>query len=166
MQIFSFIEGIQTLQAIILAAGLLFLIIEVFTPGFGAAGGTGLLLLVIGIILTARSAFEAFIMVVILIFIIAVLLIFIIRSAKKGTLHKKMVLQSAANREDGFISTPDMSSLIGKEGKAITILRPAGTGEFHDQRYDVVSEGSFIAADTKIRVIQTEGRRIVVEPVK
>ncbi len=166
MEIFSFIDGIQTLQAIILATGLLFLIIEVFTPGFGVAGGTGLLLMIVGIILTARSVFEAFIMVIILLIIIALLLIVIIRSAKKGTLSKKMILQSASKHEDGFSSTPDMSSLMGMQGIAITTLRPAGTGEINNQRYDVVTEGSFIATGTPIVVIQTEGRRIVVEPSK
>ena len=55
MDIFSFLDGIQLYQIIILLLGLILLIIEMFTPGFGVAGGTGLILLVAGIILTAST---------------------------------------------------------------------------------------------------------------
>ena len=79
--IFSFVEAIDTLQAIILILGLVLLVVEVFVPGFGIAGGTGLLLLILGIILTARNAFEAFMMVLVLLVILAIFLTIILRLA-------------------------------------------------------------------------------------
>ena len=165
MNVFSFVEGIETLQAVLFLLGLLLLIVEAFIPGFGIAGGTGLVLLVVGIITTARTAFEAFVMVVILILLVALMLFVILRSAKKGTLSKKLILWSASRHEEGFSTTADTSSMTGKEGIAITILRPAGTGEFDGKRFDVVSEGAFIERGSRIKVIRTEGRRIVVEPI-
>lgn len=165
MNVFSFIEGIETLQAVLFLLGLLLLIVEAFIPGFGIAGGTGLVLLVVGIITTARTAFEAFVMVVILILFVALMLFIILRSAKKGALSKKLILWSASRHEEGFSTTADTTSMTGKEGIAITILRPAGTGEFGGKRFDVVSEGAFIERGSKIKVIRTEGRRIVVEPI-
>lgn len=165
MNVFSFIEGIETLQAVLFLLGLLLLIVEAFIPGFGIAGGTGLVLLVVGIITTARTAFEAFVMVVILILFVALMLFIILRSAKKGALSKKLILWSASRHEEGFSTTADTTSMTGKEGIAITILRPAGTGEFDGKRFDVVSEGAFIERGSNIRVIRTEGRRIVVEPI-
>ncbi len=165
MEFFSFIEGIQTLQAILLIAGLVLLIAEAFMPGFGIAGGSGVALILVGIILTARTPFEAFAMVLILLLLIAVLLFFILRSAKKGAIARKLILWSSSRHEDGFSATPDMSVLVGCEGLAITVLRPAGTGEINGKRLDVVSEGAFIDPGTKIRVIRVEGRRIVVEPI-
>jgi membrane-bound serine protease (ClpP class) len=51
----------------------------------------------------------------------------------------------------------------GARGTAITILRPSGKARFADQVVDVVSEGEFIAAQTPITVIQTDGMRVVVK---
>jgi membrane-bound ClpP family serine protease len=163
--IFSFVEGIQTLQAILFIVGFLLLIAEMFMPGFGLVGGTGLVLLIIGIVLTARTPFEAFIMVLILLLLVAAVLLIIIRSARHGKLSKKLILWNAARHEDGFASTTDSSTLVGLEGVAVTILRPSGTGEFADRRLDVVTEGDFIDRGTRIHIVKTEGRRIVVEPL-
>jgi len=55
---------------------------------------------------------------------------------------------------------------VGQEGVALTVLRPAGTGEFAGRRLDIVTDGDFIERGTKIKIIRTEGRRIVVEPVE
>lgn len=166
MGVFSFVEGIQTMQGIIFIAGLLLLVVELFTPGIGFAGGGGIVLLIIGIIMTARTPFEAMMMVIILLLLLALLLAIILRSAKKGKLAKKLILWSASRHEDGFNTSDDSSQWIGQEGIALTILRPAGTGEFSGRRLDVVTEGSFIESGVKIKVVRTEGRRIVVEPVK
>lgn len=164
--LFSFVDNIETLPAILFIVGILLLFAEIFMPGFGVAGGTGLLLLVVGIVLTAESLFEATVMIVILLLVVAIVLWIILRSAKKGKLSKKLILWSSSRKEDGFSATSDASSLIGKEGVAITVLRPAGTGDFDGQRMDVVTEGAFIAQGTRILVIRTEGRRIVVRPIE
>lgn len=166
MNIFSFVEGIETLQAILFILGLLLLIVEMFIPGFGIAGGSGLILLILGIILTARTPLEAIVMVIILLLLIALALTIILRSAKRGKLSKKLILWSAAKHEAGFSTSADTSVLVGKAGVALTVLRPAGSGEFEDQRLDVVTEGTFIESGTKIKIVRTEGRRIVVEPIE
>jgi membrane-bound ClpP family serine protease len=163
--VFGFFEGIGTLQAIVLVMGLILLVVEVFTPGFGVAGGTGLALLVLGIILTARSLFDAMVMVAILLVILAIVLAVIIRSAKKGRLSRTLVLQSQATAEAGFKSTEDRQELVGKEGVALTNLRPAGTVDFAGERLDVVSEAAFIEKGQDVEVVRVEGRRIVVRPV-
>lgn len=163
MNIFSFMEAISTLQASFLILGLVLLMIEAFMPGFEIVGGVGLALLAIGIILTARTPFEAMVMIIILIIIIAVLVFFVLKSAKRGMLYDKMILKYASTKESGYSAVSDATSLIGKEGVAVTTMRPAGTGEFEGQRIDVVSEGSYIEKGNRIRVISVEGRRIVVQ---
>lgn len=166
MNIFSFVEGINTLSAVLFILGLLLLIVEMFIPGFGIAGGSGLILLVLGIILTARTPFEAFVMLVIVLILVSLVLAVILRSAKKGKLSKKLILWSAAKHEDGFSASSDMSALLGKEGIALTVLRPAGTGQFSGQRLDVVTEGNFMEKGTKIKIVRIDGRRIVVESIE
>lgn len=164
--LFGFTENIGTIQAVLFIGGLILLVSEMFTPGLGVAGGIGTLMLIAGIVLTAETVTQAVVMVLILIVLLALVLFFVLRSAKKGKLSKILVLRTELNKEKGYSSAADYSDLAGRQGTAITQLRPAGTGEFDGKRYDVVSEGIFIEAGTKITVLYTEGRRIVVKPAE
>lgn len=165
MNIFSFLDGMQIYQAIILVVGLVLLVIEMFTPGLGVSGGLGLVLLVVGIILTASTPFEALVMVIILLVIIGVALAVVLQSAAKGRLSKTLVLNKTLDKKSGYIGNDDLEHFIGKEGRTLTALRPAGTADFDGVRLDVVSEGDYISRDTKIKVIEVAGRRIVVRVV-
>src|SRR6266480_1540359 len=51
----------------------------------------------------------------------------------------------------------------GTQGTAITVLRPSGKARFADHVVDVVTEGEFIASQTPLTVIQTDGMRVVVK---
>ena len=51
----------------------------------------------------------------------------------------------------------------GMQGTAITVLRPSGKARFADHVVDVVTEGEFIAPETKVTVIQADGMRVVVK---
>jgi membrane-bound serine protease (ClpP class) len=51
----------------------------------------------------------------------------------------------------------------GTRGTAVTVLRPSGKARFADNVVDVVTEGEFIAQETPVTVIQTDGMRVVVK---
>jgi membrane-bound serine protease (ClpP class) len=51
----------------------------------------------------------------------------------------------------------------GMQGTAVTVLRPSGKARFADHVVDVVTEGEFIARQTPITVVQTDGMRVVVK---
>jgi membrane-bound serine protease (ClpP class) len=51
----------------------------------------------------------------------------------------------------------------GMQGTAVTVLRPSGKARFADRVIDVVTEGEFIAPQTPVTVIQTDGMRVVVK---
>jgi membrane-bound serine protease (ClpP class) len=51
----------------------------------------------------------------------------------------------------------------GTQGTALTVLRPGGKARFADHVVDVVTEGEFIAPQTPVTVIQTDGMRVVVK---
>ena len=62
--------------------------------------------------------------------------------------------------------TPSMfepSVKVGEEGVARTILRPAGKAEFGAALVDVVTDGEFLDAGSRVRVMMVEGDRVVVE---
>ena len=58
-----------------------------------------------------------------------------------------------------------MAALLGAMGVAATMLRPAGLARFGDDFIDVVTDGDFIPAGSRIQVIEIEGNRIVVKEV-
>jgi membrane-bound serine protease (ClpP class) len=81
---------------------------------------------------------------------------------------KKSPIMHHHELTSGSQSSPDappLAHLLGKEGKTITPLRPAGSAMIGDQKYDVVAQGKFVDPDTTVKVIHVEGNRIVVEPV-
>src|SRR5947207_92131 len=51
----------------------------------------------------------------------------------------------------------------GTQGTAVTVLRPSGKARFADRVVDVVTEGEFIAPQTPVTIIQTDGMRVVVK---
>ncbi|MBN1624308.1 MAG: hypothetical protein JXN10_03150 [Clostridia bacterium] len=166
MGLFSFIENIELIQAILLTLGLLFLLAEIFIPGFGIAGITGIILFIVGIIMTANTFIEALVMFLILLLILAVVIMIVVRSASKGKLSKTLILNDSLSKEKGFSGVEDMKIFEGKKGIALTVLRPAGIGMFDGVRLDVVAGGSFIEEGTKIEIAEVEGRRIVVQKIE
>ncbi len=48
---------------------------------------------------------------------------------------------------------------LGKTGVAVTPLRPTGVVEIEGERIEVVTEGEFIAAGSKVRVVAMDRRR-------
>jgi membrane-bound serine protease (ClpP class) len=55
--------------------------------------------------------------------------------------------------------------LVGQEGTALTVLRPAGKAKIHGRTIDVVSEGPFIPAESRLEVIEVSGNRVVVRQI-
>ncbi len=54
------------------------------------------------------------------------------------------------------------AALVGKNGTAVTPLRPAGTARIGDDKYDVITEGMHVDPGSPIRVVRVEGDKIVV----
>lgn len=74
-------------------------------------------------------------------------------------------LLDRTDRAIGYESATSRKELVGVAGRAITDLRPSGTGLFGEERIDVVSESEWIAEGTPIRIISAEGYRHVVRPI-
>jgi len=106
-------------------------------------------------------------MIVIALLIIVGLLIWAYRSAVKGgRISKTLLLRSRLNSEQGYSSVPNRGELLGKEGLTLSLLRPTGQAEIDGRRVDVITNGEFIPKGTRVKVVQVEGFRIVVERVK
>jgi membrane-bound serine protease (ClpP class) len=105
-----------------------------------------------------------FIAIVAAVLVIAILARFLPRTS----LYRRFALMTSNPRGPSLAGAPHkfataLSLRPGTQGTAITILRPSGKARFADHVVDVVTEGEFIAPQTPITVIQTDGMRVVVK---
>jgi len=57
----------------------------------------------------------------------------------------------------------NLGQLLGKEGKTISALRPAGFAFIGDRRVDVVTQGEMIETGASVHVVRIESNRVIVE---
>lgn len=67
--------------------------------------------------------------------------------------------------EEGFSASGGFEDLLGKEGVAVTPLRPSGIAQIGARRVDVLSMGEMVSQSTRIKVIEVKGNRVVVKPI-
>lgn len=147
--------------AICLLLGAALMIVEVFLPGFGLPGISGIVLIGAGIILTAMhfGASVAVAVLLVVVAVLAVLISFALRHASRGGMKNSKLFLS---EKEEFHNKKDMQVLVEKKGKTLSVLRPAGIGEFDGVRLNVVTEGGFIERDKPIEIVSVDGSRIVV----
>lgn len=155
---------LQNLPAILcLISGFALVVVEMFIPGFGLPGISGIILLVVGVALKANSALEALIIAAVIILLLCVALSISLRSAAKGRLSRSsLVLSDVLKGNASEVSEVDLKFFIGHEGRTCCVLRPAGIAEFDGVKLNVVSDGAFIDEGKQVRVERVEGNRIVV----
>ena len=142
--------------------GVILILVEAFIPGFGIFGLGGLVAVAASIVLSAATAAEGLRILVYSLFLSAVFSYFAFRYFHRRGMLRRFILLEQATREGGYSSSINLDNLLGKEGVTITPLRPSGLVEVEQSRYDVVSEGSFVAAGNRVKVIRVEGSRVVV----
>ncbi|WP_407939238.1 NfeD family protein [Oceanobacillus salinisoli] len=157
------VAGLAGMEAIVLLLiGIILIIAELFVPG-GILGliGVGAIL---GSLLMSGYDLGQMSMSVGIAFLVAIIssVILFRRIGLDKGVFRHIILRDRTTTELGYVSTANRLELIGKEGVAVTSLRPSGIGEFTDERIDVVSEGSFIESGSPIKVVKVEGVRVVV----
>lgn len=154
---------------ICLAVGLLLLLIELFTPGVGVSGLLGVLSLVAVIVMQlcwGSPAAAAYIAAGTLLLIVVALLFFI-RSLQRGRLSRSfVVLNEKIDASSTSLSDAKEQALIGHVGMTVTPLRPAGIAEFDGKRLDVMTNGTFLPANTPVIITDVQGLHILVEVQK
>lgn len=151
------------LPVLLIVVGVVFLLIEAAIPGFGVFGFTGVLLLAAGIMAAGASVQDAVRALGVALVIAPVLALVVGRVAVRKGYWRRLTLGTTLTAAQGFVAAPDRMYLAGKQGKAVTLLRPAGAAEIEGRRVDVVTEGDFIPAGATIVVRKVEGTRVVVE---
>ncbi len=157
--------------------GVVLLALEIFViPGFGIAGIAGILAIVASLLgamihpdsiegLSLSSVVKPVgtLLTGIGLAVAAVLVLTSKYGPKK--FRNAAVLTTELSSRQGFVGV-DMApeSIVGKNGVAVTELRPVGKVEISGTVYDAVSTGMFIKRGTPVTVIRYEAAQIYVEP--
>jgi len=157
------VAGLAGYEALILfAVGIGLLILELFVPG-GIIGIIGFIAVIASFFLASGNVVHMGISLLIALFVAILVSILMVKvMGKRMKFFRKIILTDSTSTEDGYISNKTRTELVGLEGVTVTALRPAGTVLIGDERIDVVSEGSFIQKEKKVKIVKAEGSRIVV----
>jgi len=161
-----YVAGLAGMEAIVFfVLGIAFIVAEFFVPG-GILGVLGLAGIVASLYIASGNVMNMTISLLIAFVIAIIASILLVKVfGKRMKLFNKFILRDSTNTENGYVSNKSRKDLIGKEGTALTILRPSGTALILDERVDVVSEGTYIEKGQKIKVVKVEGSRIVVREI-
>lgn len=160
-------ELVPWLAALALLLGILALILEVFIMGFGVVGLLGIILVGWGVVLLSVDVTITFKALVVALAASIVIFIVGIKVMSRLNFWHRITLGNRQRNDEGYsVSREELAQYTGQEGIALTPLRPSGAAQVGGDRLDVVSEGGFIPAGAKIKVVRVEGIRIVVRPAK
>lgn len=159
----QYVAGFAGVEDVVLfIIGIILLVIEIFVPGFGIWAIIGIICLMSGVIMAAYDSSAAALSLGIGFILAMVLAGVVIYAFRKRGIWNKFILKDELKTELGYVSQPVKEYLLGKTGKALTPLRPAGTAVFDGERVDVVTAGEFIQQGQQVTVVLVEGGRIVV----
>jgi len=162
------VVGLAGFETIILfIIGLLLLLAEIFfIPGFGLAGIGGIAAILASIFLTFGNITQATYSILIALGISVIGFFLLIKYIPSTRTWRKFVLSTEQKKELGYtVGTKDLKRLTGKEGIAITPLRPSGIVEVNGKKLNALTQGEYVDSNTKIKIISVEGNKIVVEEV-
>ena len=163
-----YLEGLAAnWEILVFIGGILLIMLELFViPGFGVAGIAGLLLTITGLTLSMVDNFgfkftigqldivaKAFFTVATAMFLSLIGSFYLGKKLFTTTTFGHLALDSVQDRAEGFTAEEEeYTEVIGQEGTAHTVLRPAGKVEVNDDIYDAFAEAGFIDKGSRVKI--------------
>ncbi|MBE0537961.1 MAG: hypothetical protein IH624_20055 [Phycisphaerae bacterium] len=175
------------LDIAIFVVGLVLLLVEIFViPGFGIAGITGIIFILVGIlgmlipnapgeVPLPRGPVEWDMFLNGLTGLTAGFIGFLIAAAilvhylPESGLFAGIKLAAAPRGEQlpvvasGGRRAAGLTLAVGQCGRVVSTLRPAGQARFDDLVVDVVSQGEFVGEGAQVEILEIHGNRVVVK---
>jgi membrane-bound serine protease (ClpP class) len=174
---YSFVGQFTLLAILLFVLGLILIGVEIFVlPGFSFPGIAGVVLLISSLVLVTLermpqtsqdwlnlgSTFGTFGLSLIGALVAAIILAWYLPSIPYAN---RLVLQPPTEEMQQDTYSTVSPSLLGAMGIAATPLRPAGKAQIGDDFLDVVAEGDYVEAGSRVQIIEIEGNRIVVKQI-
>ena len=144
--------------------GLILIGIELFLPGFGIPGISGIAFMAASVVifsgqygpLAATVAFA----------VTGIFVVIIVRIFLKKNGHKKFVLENNPADIIQDFNESEVIGLKGAKGIAIVPLKPYGKASFSGRIVDVFSESGYIDIGSEVVVIDVRGKNVIVRKTK
>jgi membrane-bound serine protease (ClpP class) len=169
----------ETPEIIIFFIGIALLAVEILViPGFGIAGISGIIMVLIGLVLSFQDFtipitpydVETFIKNIFTIMCSLLgsgIAIFLLIKYMPGIpVFHRLILTASETAQGGYVipSQPEGEDVLtGRKGKAVTILHPTGKIEVNNHTLDVVTDGEYIEKGQAVEIVEVRGNRIVVK---
>ena len=174
-----YLEGLATYwEIIIFIIGIVLIALEIFVfPGFGVSGILGIICLVAGLVFSmiGNIGFDfsnvptgvignRLMIVLVALAVSLPLSIWLGKKLFESTLFGGLALNTSENTSEGFtVADSREQSMIGREGVAATILRPAGKITIDGRTYDAVAQIGYIEQGSPVTVIDYVNGSLVVK---
>ena len=149
------------LPIILQLVGVVVIIAEIILPSGGilsiaALGVFGYSLFIVFNEISMTSGFSFLVADLILIPVLVIL-------GLKLLARSPVTLRKTLSRKEGVSSqSSELESYVGRQGNAVTDLRPAGIAVINGKRVDVVTRGEYLDKDSAIIVTAVTGNQIIV----
>lgn len=164
-------------EILVFLIGIVLLAVELFViPGFGIFGILGIIGILTGLVLgmipnqnfdfefvPAADLFAALLTVILAALGSVVLIFWLTPKINQWGAFRSVALVDTQQRSEGYTSSFNSNTLLGKTGVVHSRLRPSGKVEIDGEIYDAYSRGEFMDQGEKIIVISTEGTSLKVK---
>lgn len=178
-----FLTGLANVwEVVIVVLGIMLIGVEIFIiPGFGVAGISGIILVIVGLLATfmpdepgrfpiywpelapSLEGLKAGIRTLAISFGLTLLGIFLLAKYLPQMPYMRGIVPANPTPAEVMAEDPYGGlACVGDFGVAIGDLRPAGKARFGAQMVDVVSEGEMLDDKARVEVIERHGNRVVV----
>jgi len=170
------LSGIEWVAVFVLGAILIGLELFLF-PGTLALGLTGSLLVLVSIVMAATDLYPGMPAVptlpalelpvrnlVFSLFLTAAGVWALGWILPKTPAYHALVSQSTSGGATEVVRERERAGQVGREGVALSVLRPGGKARFGDEILDVIADGGMIEKGSRVRIIRHSAREAVVEP--
>ncbi|MCF8378410.1 MAG: nodulation protein NfeD [Bacteroidales bacterium] len=173
-----YLEGLaEHWEILLFMIGVVFIAIEIFVaPGFGVPGILGIVFILSGLTLSmtgntgldfsgvaVTTIVQAFFIVVIAMLFSIVFSIYFSKKLFTSTIFGHLALDSVQKQEDGYTSSDKgYKAMLGLEGVAHTVLRPAGKVIIGDEIFDATAEAGFIDKGSGVKVTRYQNAQLFV----
>lgn len=159
-------ETVVWIGIAVLVIGFVLIGIELVVPGFGVPGIAGIICLVAGVFLVTDSLEEGILVTVVVIVILGILMAVIIGLMHHQKFKSSIILDTEVRSGEGYLEASDLNFLLGREGVAVTDLRPSGKGNFDGIELDLISEGAYIKKGRRIVISKIRDNRLTVRELE
>jgi membrane-bound serine protease (ClpP class) len=158
-------------EMLLVGFGLLLLAVEMFVvPGFGVVGTLGIAAVLGGLAMSLIGPGDTPAVIVwavwriVIAMLVAVLAaLVLLRIVPRLPFARRLILDADLGHGPAHGSAPETDQRwLGRQGRALSVLRPAGIADIDGERVDVVSDGELIEPGERIEVTRVDGNRVVV----